>query len=263
MWETYQRKTEKFCATLKETPGTTLEDGWETPEHIMSKVYLINDHLEREPAEHQPQPLYTMMAWWAPSLVLLSLLNKSDWGSSTNDIWKYCARLGIGLQGLALSAVSYLLPNWVSGLKSGLMLSTQTIASSYKSCVHSHKAPCPFLCIIDGDSDIFLWGTVRRRHGKEKHEFSSVENGLSFKSRPVNCIFQCVSQCSKHFSQHVYQLNWAEFLYKVLFCGNFGGYLWRGGVPFFDSLCLLHLSFKCSKVTCTQISQHQTSCCCT
>lgn len=155
----------------------------------MSKVYLINYHLEREPAEHQPKSLQTMMGWWAPSLLLLSLLNESDWGSNTDDIWKCCARLGIGLQALALSAVSYLLPNWVSELKSELMLSTQTIASSYKSCVHSHEAPCPFLCIADGDSDIFLWGTVRRRQGKEKHEFSSVSNGLSFKYRPVNCIF--------------------------------------------------------------------------
>lgn len=156
----------------------------------MSKVYLMNDHLEREPAEHQPQPLHTMMRWWAPSLLLLSLLNESDWGTNTDDIWKCCAWLGTGLQALALSAVSYLLPNWVSGLKSGLMLSTQTIASSYKSCVHSHKARCPFLCITDGDSDIFLWGTVRRRQGKEKHKFSSVHKRLSFKSRPVNCIFQ-------------------------------------------------------------------------
>lgn len=189
----------------------------------MSKVYLMNDHLEREPAEHQPQPLHTMVRWWAPSLLLLSLLNESDWGTNTDDIWKCCAWLGTGLQALALSAVSYLLPNWVSGLKSGLMLSTQTIASSYKSCVHSHKARCPFLCITDGDSDIFLWGTVRRRQGKEKHKFSSVHKRLSFKSRPVNCIFQYVSQCSKHFSQHVYQLNqnWAKSLCKVLFCGIF------------------------------------------
>lgn len=155
------------------------------------------------------------------TLVLLSLLNESDWGSNTDDIWKRCARLGIGLQALALSAVSYLLPNWVSGLKSGLMLSAQTTASSYKSCVHSHNAPCPFLCITDGDSDIFLWGTVRRRHGKEKHKFSSVQNGLSFKSWPVNCIFQCASQCSKHFSQHQLNQKWAKFLCKVLFRGMF------------------------------------------
>lgn len=139
------------------------------------------------------------------------------------------------------------------------MLSTQTIASSYKSCVHSYKAPCPFLCIPNGDSNIFLWGTVRRRQVKEKHEFSSVQNGLSSKSRPVNCIFQCVSQCFKHFSQHVYQLNWA----KALFCRILLGVYVFGFFSFFDNLCLHHLSFQGSKFTFTQISQHQTSSCCT
>lgn len=114
--ETYQRNIEKFCARWKEPEGISLEDGWGTAEYIESKQHEMKDHLERKPAECQPQPLHTMMDWWAPSLLLWSFITESDWGSNIDEIWKCCAKPAIGLLALALSVVSYLLPNWVSGL---------------------------------------------------------------------------------------------------------------------------------------------------
>lgn len=141
-------------------------------EHL--NILSLSNTRWKKPAESKPQTLQTMMDWWALSLLLLSFITESDWGSNTDEIWKCCAQPGIGLLALALSVVSYFLYNWVSGLKSGITLSTQNIASSYKSCVHLREAPCPFFCITDGDN-IFLWSTGRGRQGKEKHKFPSTK----------------------------------------------------------------------------------------
>lgn len=109
------------------------------------------------------------------------------------------------------------------------MLSTQNIASSYKSCVHPRKAPCPFLCITDGANDIFLQNTVRGRWGKEKHKFSSVHK-TDYSSHPdqqVSCIFQCQSMPQTFFPNICFSLTRTEmflhqgFFWRVFFAGFF------------------------------------------
>jgi len=60
----------------------------------------MKDHLESKPAERQTQLFHTTMDWRAPSLWLLSFITESDWGSNTDEIWKSCAKSGIGLLAL-------------------------------------------------------------------------------------------------------------------------------------------------------------------
>lgn len=159
-------RQKSFTVRREESQGIRLEDGRVRRDYTKSKQYEMKDHLERKPAESQLQPLQTLMDWCTPSLLLLSFITESGWGGNTDEIRKCCAKPGIGLLALVLSVVSYFLHNWVSGLKSGITLSTQNIASSYKSCVHPRNGPCPFLCITASDNDIILWNTVRGRRGK-------------------------------------------------------------------------------------------------
>lgn len=80
--------------------------------------------------------------------------------------------------------VSYLLPNWVSGLKSRITLSIQNSFELQKLC-SSLQSTLSFSLHHQWWEHLSLKHCYRETWKKKKSEFSWVQNGLSFKSRPV------------------------------------------------------------------------------